>query len=92
MGKLDADYKKVGKFLKGLTEVEFRYLELCMNFVSGIQSLINKYKLEKDAIVDLFEIKSKDYYNYISGNYDYSIKDVAMLNAAYIKLDNEKTI
>lgn len=84
---LKIDNKKIGKFMKGLTDAEIRYVALCVDFISGLKSLIDKYDLDKDAVVDLFQINPKDYYNYIGGNYNYSIKDIAFLNGAFKKFE-----
>jgi len=89
--KLEIDNKKIGKFMKGLTDAEIRYVALCVDFISGLKSLIDKYDLDKEAVVDLFQINTKDYNNYIGGNYNYTIKDIAFLNAAFKKLEHEKS-
>jgi len=86
---LDADTKKVGKFLKGLTEVEFRYLQLTMPIVHGIKILFNKYNITKERFIELFGIKEKDYKNYISGNYIYTIRDMAKLDNVHQTLATE---
>lgn len=87
---LDADTKKVGKFLKGLTEVEFRYLQLTMQVVHGIKILFNKYNLTKERFIELFGINEKDYNNYISGNYVYRISDMAKLDTVHETLATEQ--
>ena len=87
---LDADTKKVGKFLKGLTEVEFRYLQLTMQVVHGIKILFNKYNLTKERFIELFDIKEKDYNNYITGNYTYNISDMAKLDTVHEILGMEQ--
>jgi len=89
MGKLDGDTKKVGEFLKELTELEIRYLQHCMNFVDGIKTLISKYKLEKDAVVGIFHIEEEEYDDYVDGNYDYTVKDISLLQSAFRKLEDE---
>jgi len=61
-----------------------------MNFVDGIKTLISKYKLEKEAVIDLFYIKEKDYNNYVGGNYNYTVRDISLLQSAFRKLEDEK--
>ncbi|MDA3780195.1 MAG: hypothetical protein PF487_08290 [Bacteroidales bacterium] len=78
---LEIDSKKIGKFIKGLTEAEFRYIEITIGFVGGIKDLIKTFKLDKEAIVDLFHLRPKDYNKYIGGNYNYNLKEIAMLKS-----------
>ena len=87
---LDADTKKIGKFLKGLNEVEYRYLELCMHVVSGIKLLFKRHELTKKRFIELFGINDRDYNNYIGGNYNYKISDMAKLNHVHDTLEIEK--
>jgi transcriptional regulator with XRE-family HTH domain len=88
MEKLDS--KKVQAFLKNLTSVEFRYLELSIQIVSNLQMLIKRYKLDKERFCELFHISPKRYENYIKGNTTYKLDDMATLNYVYQQLETEK--
>jgi hypothetical protein len=88
MEKLDS--KKVRTFLKNLTSVEFRYLELTMQMASGMQNLIQRYKLDKQRFCDLFGINAKVYERYIKGDFNYTLDDMALLNANYQLLEIER--
>ena len=81
------DFKKVGKFLKGLEPVEYRYLELTVQMVSSIQNLIERHKITKEAFCEMFHIKPAKYLDYIKGNYNYSVNDMATLNYHYATLE-----
>ena len=87
MEKLDS--KKVGTFLKSLNSLEFRYLELTMQMVSSMQSLIARHKLDKARFCELFHIKPTNYVNYTKGNWNYAVDDMAQLNSVYLKLETE---
>ena len=88
MEKLDS--KKVRTFLKELNSVEFRYLELTVQMVGSIDNLIKKYKLDKERFCELFHIKPTKYVDYIKGNYNYTVNDMATLNYAYQHLETER--
>ena len=88
MEKLDS--KKVRTFLKNLTSVEFRYLELTMQMVSSMDSMIKRYKLDKKKFCELFHINPKVYDRYTKGDFNYSVHDMATLNAVYQQLEKER--
>ena len=77
-------------FLKSINSVEFRYLELTVQMVSSFDNLIKRYKLDKVKFCELFHIKPTKYVDYIKGNYNYSIDDMATLNAVYQQLETER--
>lgn len=84
------DYKKVRTFLKDLTITEFHYLELTVQLASSIKSLIKRHKLDKKRFCELFHINPKRYNDYTTGNFNYSVNDMATLNAVYQQLETEK--
>lgn len=84
------NYGKVGLFLKSLNQAEYRYMELSMQMRSSIQKLILEHSLDKNYILDRFQIPSRKYKDFISGNYNYSVRDMAALNAAFMELGMEK--
>jgi hypothetical protein len=88
MEKLDS--KKVQTFLKELNSIEFRYLELTVQMASGLQNLIQRYRLDKKRFCDLFGINIKKYDDYTKGNFNYSVEDMALLNANYQLLETER--
>ena len=88
MEKLDSN--KVRTFLKDLNSVEFRYLELTVQMVSSFDNLIKRYKLDKERFCELFHIKPTKYVDYIKGNFNYTIDDMAILNAVYQQLETER--
>ena len=82
--------KKVGLFLKSLTEAERLYLDGCFSMSKSIQSLIRKHGLSKVEVCTRFQIKSRKYDDFVTGNYNYDCNDMANLNAAFIDLESEK--
>ena len=88
MEKLDS--KKIRTFLKSINSVEFRYLELTMQMAGSMQNLVQKYNLDKQRFCDLFGISTKKYDDYIKGNFNYSVNDMALLNANYQLLEAER--
>lgn len=88
--KSNDSFKKIGTFLKNLTPVEYRYMELTMQMVSAFNGLIERHKLTEERFCELFHIKPAKYQDYIKGNYNYSVRDMATLNAVVIQLETEK--
>lgn len=84
------DFKKVRAFLKDLTPIEYRYLELTMQVVGGIQMIINRYKLSKERFCELFKINPKIYNKYTKGDFSYSLDDMARIDAIYHLLETER--
>jgi hypothetical protein len=84
------NFKKIGLFLKDLTPVEYRYMEITMQLVSAFQDIIKRHKLSRERFCELFHISDKKYDNYVCGNYTYSVHDMAVLNAVAIQLETER--
>ena len=84
------DFKKVGLFLKGLDKTELIYLSHCLDFVENVQVFINRNRLTKAQVCEIFKINPAKYNDFIKGNYNYSLLDISRLNAASIKFETEK--
>jgi hypothetical protein len=82
--------RKVGLFLKGINEAERVYLGHTLNFSNNLLSLIRDFKLSKKQVCDKFEISPKKYNNFICGNQNYDLKDMARLNAWFMELKIEE--
>ena len=83
------DYKMVRKFISELTPSEFRYAELTMQFVNAYNDIIKRHQLSKEDFCKLFNVKPKNYNNFIKGNYNYNVNDMAILNSVHAKLEAE---
>ncbi len=84
------DIKKIGAFLKSMDGADYIYLEYTIGMRSSIQSLIKQHKLTKEDVCNRFKIKPNKYIDFTKGNYNYSVMDMACLNAAFIELEAEK--
>lgn len=84
------DTKKIGAFLKSMDGVDYIYLENIIGLRSAIQKLIKRHNLTKADVCDRFKIKPRQYNNFTKGNYDYSMRDTARLNASFMELEAEK--
>jgi hypothetical protein len=84
------NYKKIGKFLKELTPIEYRYMELTMQMVSGFNHIIETYKLSKEDFCKKMEVKPAKYEDYVKGNYNYSIHDMVQLQMVHADLEHER--
>lgn len=83
---------KIGRFLKDLNGAERIYLEQVMRLSDNMQELQKHNNLSNTDFCELFNIKPSKYENYISGNYNYTVKDMALLNAAYVKLKSAEAL
>lgn len=84
------DTKKIGTFLKSIDGAEYIYMQHCMEMRNGITNLIKRHNLSKQEVCEKFKIKPIKYNDYIKGNYNYSVMDMACLNAAFMELEAEK--
>lgn len=82
--------KKIGVFLKSLTDAEYIYMRHCMEFRDLLKGLIDRYKLDKATICDKFNVAPEDYESYIKGDYNYSVHDMAVLNHLSVILRKEE--
>lgn len=84
------DTKKIGIFLKSIDGAEYIYMQHCIDMRNGINNLIKRYDLTKEDVCRRFRIKPTKYNDYLKGNYNYSLKDMACVNAAFMELESEK--
>jgi hypothetical protein len=61
-----------------------------MDIRNAISNLIKRHNLTKGYICETFKIKDKQYENYVKGNYNYSILDMARVNALHFELETKK--
>jgi len=82
--------KKIGVILKSLDVADYIYLEQCMKMRNGINNLIKRHNLSKNDVCERFKITPLKYNDLIKGNYNYSISDIACLNASFVELESIK--
>lgn len=89
-GSLRIDVREIGTFLKSIDGAEYLFMQHCMGMRDSIQNLIKRHELTKADFCQRFKIKPAKYQDYIMGNYNYSVHDMACLNAAFMELEAEK--
>lgn len=82
--------KEIRKFLTGLTDVEFRYLRIQISLANDARNMIDEFKLSRERFCELMQLKPSQYNQYIKGGFDYTIKHMALLQAAYFTLKSEQ--
>jgi len=87
---MNIDTKKIGTFLKSITDAERNYLTHCLNFSGALRDLIKRHELSKEDVCSRFEIKPSEHDDFVKGNYNYSINEMAILNASFMELESEK--
>lgn len=85
------DSKKIRKFLAGLTGPEFLFLQLQMQMVDALSSLIRRYKPERADLCEKLGIEPDKYFAYISGDYAYDMMDLAKINALHMEYASMKS-
>lgn len=88
--KTEINTKRIGSFLKETNGADYLYLEHCMTIRNSIQNLIKRHELSKKDFCQMFKISGRRYNDYTLGNYNYSVHDMAKLNAAFMELEIEK--
>jgi predicted XRE-type DNA-binding protein len=89
------NFKKVGVFLKSLQPAEYIYLKHCIGMRNSINALITENNISKQEACAAFEIASNKYNDFVKGNYEYTLKDMAKINALhlhYAQLNLHKTV
>ncbi len=84
------DVKRIGKVLKSINTAERIYLEHCIDISNALKELIKKYNLTKEFVCQRFKVTPKRYTDFIIGNYEYSLMDMARLNEAVMELETER--
>ena len=92
MTKKTDNFKKVGAFLKELTPTEYRYMELTMQMVSGLNELRARFNLSEEDFCRLFKIKPSKQLDFAKGNYTYSLEDMVNLQCVYADLEHERLL
>lgn len=86
---MDINVKKIGAFLKYLDNGDFIYLKHCVGIRDSISELISRHSLTKDFVCQKFNLKPNKFNDFVKGNYNYTIRDLACLNALYMELESE---
>lgn len=87
--QININTKKVGGFLKSLTEAERIYLGHTFNLSNNIRKLIKKFNLTKQQVCEKYGIKLNKYNDFVSGNCNYDLSAMARTNAWFMELETE---
>ena len=86
MSKIFIDERKVGQFLKALRPEEFIYLKQTVVMRDSLQQMINKFKLSKEDFCSRFKLPANKYKDFVLGNYNYSLRDIATMESYWHEL------
>lgn len=75
------DSKKINTFLKSMDDANFIYLKHMVEIRDLIQKLIKTYDIPKKDFCERMKLNQKKYADYVSGNYNYTMMDIAKVNA-----------
>jgi hypothetical protein len=88
--KTDINTIKIGEFLKNLSKAEFIYLQHSIEFVKSLDMMTLRHKITKAQVMEKFKLKTDhEYENFTKGNMEYSLRDLARLNAFYVELETD---
>ena len=87
---ITVNVKGIGKFLKSMKDADFGFLYHTVKFRYVLEDLIKRHKLTKEYVCEKFEISASDYANFISGNYNYSLRNFASYEVALVELEQKK--
>lgn len=86
---MSIDIKKIGTFLKSVDGAEYEYLGHCMGVRNKIQDLIKRYNLSKEEFCSMIGLNPKKYDDFIKGNCNYNINELASLSYHAVRLEAE---
>ena len=87
---MNVDDKKIGKFLKSLNKAELIYMKHCMDLTESINRVIDDYDLSKEYVCEAFQISTRKYNDFVSGNFEYTMRHMATLNALFMEHEQKK--
>ena len=76
---------KIKQFLLSLTEQDFIYLKHVTDISKHCKLLIREHNISKADFCEKMHIKPRQYNDFIKGAYDYTLMDMARLNALHIQ-------
>jgi len=82
--------RKIQRFLSQLHDVEFEYLKICLQMVYDAKNLISEFQLTPEQFCAFLHIDTAQYANYLSGAYNYDLKSIACMQAAYVTLKSQQ--
>ncbi len=73
-----------------LNKAEFLYLVKCAGISESLRRMIVEHNLSKKDFCEAFGIKPRDYEKFVSGHYNYDLRDLAKINAVFMQLEIER--
>lgn len=83
--------KEIRKFLGSLNDLDFRYLRIQISMANDARTLVKDFNLSREQFCELIQISQKEYDKYMTGGFNYDIRKMALIQAAFCKLQMERT-
>lgn len=80
----------IRRFLSQLSDLDYRYLTIQLSMAKDARTIIQEFNLSKEEFCKLLEISPREYNKYINGGFNYDIRKMALMQAAYVNLKAEK--
>jgi transcriptional regulator with XRE-family HTH domain len=80
----------IRRFLSSLSDLDYRYLTIQLSMAKDARTIIQEFNLSKEEFCKLLEISPREYTKYINGGFNYDIRKMALMQAAYVKLKSEQ--
>ena len=82
--------EKVRKFLAGLTDLEYRYLRLQCQVANDARTIVHKHNISREEFCIEMKISQEEYDAYMTGGFNYTLMDMARLQALYIRYETKR--
>lgn len=83
---------KICNFLGTLNDADRRFLELTFDTSNSVRRLYHASKFTSEEMSNKLEIKLEELEDFLSGNRNYDMKDLASINALWFEIENNKLI
>lgn len=88
---IEMEAKEIRKFLGSLNDLDFRYLRIQISMANDARTLVKDFNLSREQFCELIQISPKEYDKYMTGGFNYDIRKMALIQAAFCKLQMERT-
>ena len=82
--------EEIKKYISGLSATDYIYLRYIMEIRDIIAALIKNHNLTKERFCELIDLPLDLFEPFTTGDYEYTISDLATINSVFSKLEIER--
>ena len=83
-------FKQLRKILSTFDSVDFRHFDLCFSLAKNARMIQEEFHLLDEELAKELDIDSDEIVAYINGAYDYTLEDMAKIQATYARLSTRR--